>query len=50
MVFILKGRAKEYAERKAKNVKLRWLDPLTKEEVGKIDSYNKKNAKKQHVP
>jgi len=50
MFFILKSRAQEKAERKAKNVKLRWLDPLTKEEIAKIDSYNKKNAKKQHVP
>jgi hypothetical protein len=46
MVFILKARANEYAERKAKNVKLKWLIPLTKEEVAKIDSYNKKNNKK----
>ena len=50
MVFILKSRSNEYAERKAKGVKLRWLDPLSKEEVSKIDAYNKKNAKKQHIP
>lgn len=50
IVFILKSRSNEYAERKAKNVKLRWLDPLSKEEVSKIDAYNKKNAKKQHIP
>ena len=50
MVFILKARANEYAERKAKNIRMRWLDPLTKEELAKIESYNKKNNKKQHVP
>jgi hypothetical protein len=33
MVFILKSRSNEYAERKAKGIKLRWLDPLSKDEV-----------------
>lgn len=50
MIFILKARAGEYAERKRKNIKMKWLVPLTKEELAKIDAYNKKNQKKHHVP
>lgn len=46
MVSILRSRAIEYAERKSKQVKMKWLTPLTNEEITKIDSYNKKNAKK----
>jgi hypothetical protein len=46
MVQILKSRAVEYAERKQKNVKLKWLEPLTKDELDKIEAYKKKsNAK-----
>ena len=50
MVSILRSRAIEYAERKSKQVKMKWTTPLTNEEISKIDSYNKKNAKKRHVP
>jgi hypothetical protein len=46
MVSILRSRAIEYAERKSKQVKMKWMTPLTNEEISKIDSYNKKNAKK----
>ncbi len=43
MIYILKSRANEYAERKKKGVKMQWFVPLTKEEVAKIDSYSKKS-------
>ena len=50
MVSILKSRSTEYAERKKKNIKMKWFTSLTDKEVAMIDSYNKKNQKKQHVP
>ncbi len=50
MISILRSRANEQGERKAKNVKLRWLTPLSNEEILKIDLYNKKTANKRHVP
>lgn len=50
MVSILKSRAAEYAERKRKNVKMRWFTALTKEEISKIDAYTKKQNPKQYVP
>lgn len=46
MVSILRARANEYAERKSKQVKMKWLKPLTNEEISKIDLYNKKKGKK----
>lgn len=46
MISILKSRSAEYAERKSKNVKMKWFTPLTKEELAKIEAYNKKNNKK----
>lgn len=49
MVSILRSRSIEYAERKRKNIKMKWFVPLTKEEVAKVDSYNKK-GKGPHVP
>lgn len=49
MVAILKARAAEYAERKVKKVKMRWLEPLSKEEIAKVEAYNKKQGK-QYVP
>jgi hypothetical protein len=50
MVKILKARASEYAERKAKNVKMKWFTPLNKEELDKIEAYKKKPNQKQYVP
>ena len=50
MVSILKSRAVEYAERKRKNVRMKWFEPLTKEELDKIDAYKKKPSAKQYVP
>jgi hypothetical protein len=50
MVHILKARSNEYAERKQKNIKLKWFTPLTNDEVNSIDAYAKKNNKKQKVP
>ena len=50
MIFILKARAAEYAERKRMNVKLKWLVPLTKEELSKLELITKKNKGKQHIP
>jgi hypothetical protein len=49
MISILKTRANEHGERKSKNVRMKWLTPLTNEEILKIDAYNKKGRKK-HVP
>lgn len=49
MISILKARANEHGERKSKNVRMKWLTPLTNEEILKIDAYNKKGPKK-HVP
>lgn len=34
MVSILKSRSREYAERKRKNIKMKWFTSLTKEEIG----------------
>lgn len=42
MFSILKARSVEYAERKRKNIKMKWFVPLTKEEISKVDAYNKK--------
>ena len=50
MISILKSRSREYAERKKKNIKMKWFVALTKEEILKIDSYNRKNANKQMIP
>ena len=49
MISILKARANEHGERKSKDVRMKWLTPLTNEEILKIDAYNKKGPKK-HVP
>ena len=49
MISILKARANEHGERKSKNVRMKWLTPLTNEEILKIDAYNKKGPKK-YVP
>lgn len=49
MISILKSRANEHGERKSKNIKMKWFTPLTKEEISKIDAYNKKGTKK-YVP
>lgn len=50
MVKILRSRAVEYAERKQKNVRMRWFEPLNKEELDKIEAYKKKPNKKEYVP
>lgn len=50
MVQILKARSAEYAERKSKNIKMKWFLPLTKDEIEKIEAYKKKPSKKQYVP
>jgi len=49
MIFILIQRSNEYAERKRKNIKMKWFVSLTKEEILKIDAYNKK-TKKSNIP
>ena len=43
MFSILKSRANEYAERKAKNIKMKWFVALTSTEVSQINAYNKKS-------
>jgi hypothetical protein len=48
MVQILKARAVEYSERKRKNIRMKWFEPLTKDELEKIEAYQKKQ--KQYVP
>jgi hypothetical protein len=50
MIQILKSRAREYAERKQKNVKMKWFEPLTKDELDKIEIYKKKQNAKQYIP
>ena len=50
MVSILKARSAEYAERKRKNIKMKWFTALTKDEIEKIEAYNKKPSNKQYVP
>jgi hypothetical protein len=42
MVYILNSRAKEYAERKKKNIKMRWFHALTESEISSIECYTKK--------
>lgn len=49
MISILKSRAREYAERKKKNIKMKWFTSLTQNEVASIDSYNRK-TKKEKIP
>ncbi len=50
MIAILKSRANEYAERKMKNIKMKWFTALTKEEIAKIDAYNKKKTNGVKIP
>jgi len=50
MVSILKARSAEYAERKRKNIKMKWFTALTREEIDKVDAYKAKPNKKQYVP
>jgi hypothetical protein len=50
MVSILKSRSAEYAERKRKNIKMKWFTALTREEIDKVDAYKAKPNKKQYVP
>jgi len=50
MVAILKSRANEYAERKMKNIKMKWFTALTKEEIAKIDAYNRKKTNGVKLP
>ena len=47
MVFILRARNREYAERKSKNIKMKWFTALTPQELSQIDAYNKKKTKAQ---
>ena len=47
---MLKSRAKEYAERKSKNVKMQWFTALTKEEIDKIDAYKESKTRKPKLP
>lgn len=50
MVKIMKARSSEYAERKAKNIKMKWFTPLNKDELDKIEAYKKKPNHKQYIP
>jgi hypothetical protein len=49
MIKIIAARSAEYAERKRKNIKMKWLVPLTKDEIEKIEAYSKK-PNKAYVP
>eukprot|EP00347_Sterkiella_histriomuscorum_P003722 403363195 len=42
---ILRSRAAEYSERKKKGVKMLWFQELSKEQISKIDLYNRKTSK-----
>ena len=42
---IMRQRMVEYAERKRKNIRMKWFTALSKEEIAKVDAYQRKEKK-----